>query len=186
MQRILLTYAIADEAPTWKSANVEVIPVLTGVGKANAAMSLTEAIMKHRPKAVVNVGTAGTLRYAVGDILVCSRFIDRDLRPLTIHGLTTELRTTLPLPFCSLLAGKHSDATFTVATGDSFITDTRHAVGDVVDMEAFAEASVCTHFDLPFVAIKFVTDVIGQNSVAVWEEKLTQARAALTQFLSNA
>lgn len=183
MERVLLAYAIKDEAPTWEPADAEVIPVLTGVGKANAAMALTEAILRHRPTAVINVGTAGTLNHAVDDILVCRHFIDRDLRPLTIHGLTTELTTTSPFPFVSLIDGQPTDTDFTAATGDSFVTDTRHAVGDVVDMESFAEASVCTHFQLPFVAVKYVSDVIGRNSVAAWEEKLAHARAALTQYL---
>lgn len=184
MERILLVCAIRDELPTWQPADAEVIPVLTGVGKANAAMALTEAIMQHHPTAIVNAGTAGTLQHAVGDILVCRHFIDRDLQPLTIHGLVTELTTTSPFPFRSQTNGQSTDADFIAATGDSFVTDTRHAVGDVVDMESFAEASVCTHFGLPFVAVKYVTDVIGRNSVAVWEEKLAHAREALTNFLT--
>lgn len=57
--------------------------------------------------------------------------------------------------------------------------------GDVCDMEAFAQALVCQQEKIPFVAIKYVTDVVGRNSVAAWEEKLADARAGLSQFLEK-
>lgn len=46
---------------------------------------------------------------------------------------------------------------------------------DVVDMEAYAQAGPAQAKGIPFIAIKYVTDVIGQNSIKHWEDKLADA-----------
>ena len=40
--------------------------LLTGVGKINATLKLTKYIMEHRPKLVVNYGTAGSVIHKQG------------------------------------------------------------------------------------------------------------------------
>ena len=72
----------------------------------------------------------------------------------------------------------------TCNTGDSFVTELADLEGDVVDMEAFAEATVCHEMNIPFVSVKCVTDVIGQNSVKHWEDKLADEREVLKAFFS--
>ena len=57
--------------------------------------------------------------------------------------------------------------------------------GDVVDMEAFAQAFVCRAKNVPFIAVKYVTDIIGQNSVKHWEDKLADARMGVGQFFEQ-
>jgi adenosylhomocysteine nucleosidase len=52
-------------------------------------------------------------------------------------------------------------------------------------MEAYAQAYVCRERGVPFVSVKFFTDVIGQNSVKLWEEKLADARKGLAAFFSD-
>ena len=49
-------------------------------------------------------------------------------------------------------------------------------------MEAYAQAAVCKERQLPFVSVKYVTDVIGQNSVKHWQDKLAEARKSLNEF----
>ncbi len=188
--RLLLAVALPEEAFTWTPKRVEVSTVYTGVGKAAAALAVTEGILTHRPDAVINVGTAGTLSHHLGDILVCRHFVDRDLAPLAIDGLASDLTalssSALPYTFTSCrqaAEGEHDDAdTFTLSTGDSFVTQAEQAVGDVVDMEGFAEALVCQHFHIPFLSIKYVTDIIGQNSVMHWQQKLQHAREGLSAY----
>ena len=46
-------------------------------------------------------------------------------------------------------------------------------------MEAYAQAWVCRTKNTPFIAVKYVTDIIGQNSVKHWEDKLADARKGL-------
>ena len=61
-------------------------------------------------------------------------------------------------------------------------TDSRH--GDVVDMEIYAQAFVCRAKEIPFISVKYVTDIIGQNSVKHWEDKLADARQGLSNYLN--
>ena len=68
-------------------------------------------------------------------------------------------------------------------TGDSFLTELLDVQGDVVDMEAYAQAMVCRAKEVPFISVKYVTDIIGQNSVKHWEDKLADARKGLGEFL---
>ena len=68
-------------------------------------------------------------------------------------------------------------------TGDTFLTELSDVKGDVVDMEAYAQALVCRAKNTPFIAVKYVTDIIGQNSVKHWEDKLADARKGLGEFL---
>ena len=70
-------------------------------------------------------------------------------------------------------------------TGDTFLTELSDVKGDVVDMEAFAQAFVCRAKNVPFIAVKYVTDIIGQNSVKHWEDKLADARKGLGEFFEQ-
>ena len=71
------------------------------------------------------------------------------------------------------------------ATGDSFVTTEDQACGDVVDMEAFALAYVCQQADVDFLSVKCVTDVVGRNSVGLWEERIADARRTLQAFFER-
>lgn len=54
----------------------------------------------------------------------------------------------------------------------------------MVDMEAYAQAFVCRAKEIPFISVKYVSDVIGQNSVKHWEDRLEDARAGLSHFFN--
>lgn len=184
---ILICYAVEGERVNWHLPGFRVQAVKTGIGKAGAAFHLTRAIMQERPDFVLNVGTSGTFMHHVGDVLVCRRFLDRDFRKLALPGVEWEIEMSdrLPLHLPSIVNQQPMDADFTVSTGDDFVTATSEAVGDAVDMEAFAEAMVCREMGLPFAAVKYVTDVVGCNSVKEWEERLAEARAGLTRYFED-
>ena len=64
------------------------------------------------------------------------------------------------------------------------LTKAAHFNGDVVDMEAFAQAMVCKEMNVDFVSVKYITDIIGQNSGQIWLDKLRDAREALKEFFA--
>ena len=72
--------------------------------------------------------------------------------------------------------------------GDIFVcrkfVELTHVSGDVVDMEAYAQAFVCRSKEIPFISVKYVTDIIGQNSVKHWEDKLADARQGLSHYFN--
>ncbi|SPU31689.1 MTA/SAH nucleosidase [Bacteroides thetaiotaomicron] len=65
-----------------------------------------------------------------------------------------------------------------------FLTELTHVSGDVVDMEAYAQAFVCRSKEIPFDLRETVTDIIGQNSVKHWEDKLADARQGLSNYFN--
>ena len=178
----IAAFAIEEERISVRFPGMDVVDVITGIGKANAAMAITEACLLHKPAFVVNIGSAGTFAHSVGDIIVSRHFVDRDLASTALPGVVAEIKGDLELPFrlpSSLSNGERNDD-LTISTGDDFVTEGNSPGADVVDMEAFAEALVCRKFGIPFVSVKYVTDVIGQNSTKQWAEKLKDAREGLT------
>src|SRR5688572_4199311 len=111
----------------------DVNKLITGSGKVNAAFELTRAIYQHQPKLIVNLGSAGSNRFKRGEVVCCTRFIQRDMNatglgfrpyetpfagmdPLVNHGINIE---GLPSGICG--------------TGDSFETDHHCTDYDVID-----------------------------------------------------
>jgi len=144
----------------------------SGVGKVNAAYCLTKALLKHKPKMVVNFGTAGSKKYQRGEIVAPNTFIQRDMdvSPLGFAPGTTPFETTpviivhqpvfTDLPQCSC------------ATGDSFAINHNHDEGDVVDMEAYALAKICSLENVDFACVKFISDSADDQASVHWQESL--------------
>lgn len=185
IMKILLVYAISEEKIEVNIPNAEVIYVETGIGKVNAAMKTMHAICEYHPDMVINMGSAGTLNHKVGDIIVCNRFIDRDLRNVHLDGVISEMEFDVEvikkaIPSWQLV--EHAKLIGSCNTGDSFLTEGTDVEGDVIDMEAFAVADVCREMKIPFISVKYVTDVVGQNSSQEWFAKLKDAREGLSKF----
>lgn len=182
MQKVLLVHALKDEKVAIKKNGFTFYDCITGVGKVNAAIAVQQAIYKYKPHWVLNVGTCGALHHSVGSIHTCRTFVDRDMEKLVAFGLNcrhdfiTETTNHTHLTKWNFTSVCNS--------GDAFLTSS-DGTGDVFDMEAFAIAQVCKTFQLPFASIKFVTDIIGQNSVKHWEEKLSEAQEALQHFVNE-
>lgn len=189
IMKILFVYAIPEEKIEINIPNAEVIYVETGMGKVNAAMKTMRAICEYHPDMVINYGSAGTLNHNIGDIIVCNRFIDRDLQQVTLNGVVSEIVFGTDAARHVLTEQRLTERAKvlwgTCNTGDSFITSGADIEGDVIDMESYAMADVCREMGIPFIAVKYVTDVVGQNSVESWQEKLADARKGLTDFFAK-
>lgn len=182
MLKILVTYAVQGEFTEIKWPDVEVYYVRTGIGKVKAAFHLAEAIQQVKPDIVINQGTAGTINHQVGMSLVCRHFVDRDMHKMSGLGMECHIDSSELLAargFC-----RHWTESATCNTGDSFLTELTDIEGDVVDMEAYAQAFVCRAKEIPFISVKYVSDVIGQNSVKHWQDRLEDARAGLSHFFN--
>ncbi|WP_321479341.1 nucleosidase [uncultured Bacteroides sp.] len=182
MLKVLVTFAVKEELVEINWPDAELYYLRTGIGKVKSAFRLADAINQVQPDLVLNFGTAGTIKHQVGDILVCRKFVDRDMQKIKDLGLECEIDSSELLTqkdFCAAWGN-----TATCNTGDSFLTELVDVDGDAVDMEAFAQAFVCRDKEVPFISVKYVTDVIGQNSVAHWEDKLADARMGLSEFFN--
>ena len=188
MKKILVVNAIDLEQIPVHIPHAEVKMILSGIGKTNAAMNVMQAVLEFQPDYVLNIGSTGTLNHEVGDIIVSHHFVDRDLERMKLFGLEYNITTVCPQGLenlQSVLSGKETTGDFIVNTGDDFVTAGTELTGDAVDMEVFAEAMVCRKLNIPMLSIKYVTDVVGKNSVEAWEEKLADARVGLSAFLDK-
>ena len=189
MKKLLVVYALEAEKITLCIKDAEVVEVITGIGKTQAAASLAFAIAEHQPDAVLNIGTVGSYRHSVGDILVSRRFVDRDMQRLPIDGVCKELDMSdlswgAELP--SVIDGQTTSVAVRINTGDNFVFAPEEDLGcDAVDMESFAMAWACRRAGVPFLSVKYITDKLGENSVEAWAAKLEHARAALQAYFER-
>ena len=182
-KRILVTYAVPQELVEIKWSGVACFYLQTGIGKMRSAHYLTEAITGFNPDVVVNIGTSGSIQHKVGDVFFCTQFIDRDIDRVKCLGLSSRVDTSITLMDKGVAQSWVNEGTCN--TGDSFVTADTDLAGDVIDMEAFVQAWICEKKGIPFVSIKYVTDIIGKNSVKLWEEKLNAAKHGLDKYINH-
>lgn len=144
-----------------------------GVGKVNAALCATQAILERRPALVVNFGTAGKIDPLHDGLLEVAAVVQRDMlaMPLAPRGTTPlmppqEQPPRLESGYPGVVCG----------TGDSFVTAADEWLVqqniDLVDMELFAIARVCRHFGVPWRAFKFITDGADDGAADDWQAKV--------------
>lgn len=76
MKDVLFLFALESEATTVFSQYNHLI---CGIGKVNAVYNLTKTLQESKPKLIVNLGSAGSNYYKKGDIVCCTKFIQRDM-----------------------------------------------------------------------------------------------------------
>lgn len=180
-----MVHAMDEEKGNIELPGHELCFCKTGFGKVKAGLAAFAAILDTKPDLVLNFGSSGSIHHEIGDIFICSRFIDRDLKKVAIPGVISELDFSQELENASLL--RNYRKTYSVNTGDSFVTKPEDAGddSDVIDMEAFAIASACKKTNLPFISVKYVSDVVGKNSVKAWTDKLSDAKRELEKYIVN-
>lgn len=180
--KILVTYAIPQEKVEVSFFGHTVLYCQTGIGKVNATLSVYEAVTRHHPDLILNIGTAGSLKHEIGSIVVCGKFIDRDMEKCKEFGVAFKHDFTEELARIPLLSGWNIDKICN--TGDSFVTEAYHDA-DAYDMEAFAIAALAKSKSIPLLSVKYITDKIGENSIKHWEDKLSDANAGLEKFIQD-
>jgi adenosylhomocysteine nucleosidase len=57
-------------------------------------------------------------------------------------------------------------------TGDNFVENMENEIFmiDVFDMEAYALAKVCHHYNVPFISFKYITDNVNEHSAGDWKD----------------
>jgi adenosylhomocysteine nucleosidase len=168
---ILLVLALEQENHQQLLNSLAAEVMYTGVGKVNATLALTHKLSQMATKPlVINVGSAGSHRFDAHEVICLTDFVQRDMDATAIgfslgqtpfeeatvlsNGLTVE---GLPLATCY--------------TGDSFVTEAHPQFHlEVIDMEAYALAKVCQHFDVPFLCLKFITDGADGEAADDWQQ----------------
>lgn len=153
----------------------DVILMLSGVGKGNAAMATTLLLKNFPITHVINIGTAGGLCQDenVLDLVISERVVQHDYDTSALDGkegiglyydADAELIATCKQVFAQAKEAFHLGL---VASGDQFISEeeqlktllAKFPDAKCAEMEAGAIAQVCHHFQIPFVVVRSLSDI---------------------------
>ena len=160
-----------------------VIACCGGVGKVNAAMATQLFIDLYRPDLLINVGVAGCFEdVPIGTLVLAEKFMQHDVDTTAVGDPIGMVSTVEKVEFPTAELEKAKSAMDRtgrpyrvggVATGEWFATkgdrarwiaETFHPL--LVEMEGGAAAQVCLRNDVPFMALKSVSDcVLGDHSI---------------------
>jgi len=181
LEDVLFSFALESEAADVFDAHNAVI---TGIGKVNAAYELTKAIQKKRPALIVNLGSAGSSHFQKGDVICCTKFIQRDM---DVRGLGFELYETplsdLPVILEYGLAMDNLQIGI-CGTGDNFEMGHAVKIYDIVDMEAYALAMIAMKENIPFLCLKYISDGADDNAADDWIVQVHKAAVAYGSILN--
>ena len=167
---ILIVAAMATEiSEIIKDSHRQLKIIQTGVGKVNAAASLSFELAKHPYDMIINLGVAGATKpFIPGDVVLIekAKYHDFDLTMFNYaHGqvpgypeyflsdenLAKKLMRIIP----QLKKG-------VLYTGDRFMTG-KTDENMVFDMEATALYHVAYKHKIPMVSIKVISDIVGEQ-----------------------
>ena len=151
----------------------------TGIGKINATYNALRLINIHKPKIIINYGTAGALNKELKGIVECTKFYQRDM---DVRGLGFELGET---PFDKINEIIISKNGFSCGTGDSFVNKKIDINVDLVDMEAYALAKVCMLENIEFKCFKYISDNADENADNDWNKDLAKGATAFTSLINT-
>lgn len=157
--------------------------LITGIGKVNATLALVKEIHKRRPKLIVNLGSAGSNTFGKGEVVCCTKFIQRDMdvRGLGYNQYETPfsgIPTVLNYGFKidSLKEG-------VCGSGDSFEMNQQEREYNIVDMEAYPLALVAMKENIPFLCLKYISDDAGSDAAEDWSVQVHLAATAFKTVL---
>lgn len=137
---------------------------ITGIGKVNAASTLTAVINTYDINEIVNIGFAGaTNQYRIGDVVVINDTAYHDF-DLTIFGYEKGQVPSMPAFFNRTLLFEIFDdnKTAKLFTGDYFMEDSLED-NFISDMEGASFHHVAHIYNIPIVSIKVISDIIGEE-----------------------
>lgn len=179
IENILFVFALEMEAgEVFNNQN----SLFTGIGKVNASYELTKAIHQKRPDLIVNLGTAGSSHFSKGDVVCCTQFVQRDM---DVRGLGFELYKTpfsnIPLVLDYGLPMQNFPEGI-CGTGDNFEMEHNTTQYNVVDMEAYALATVAQKENIPFLCLKYISDGADDGAAEDWTVLVQKASLAFGEI----
>ena len=192
-------------------AGNHIVLMKCGIGKVNAAVRAAELIKSQQPDCVLSTGLAGGIDPAVNvrDVVIGTQLAYHDVwcgvgnQYGQVQGLPPRFASHPRLVQVAMSMCQRSDLTHTmhqglVCSGDKFITNTdllyaiKRDFPDAlaVDMESAAVAHTCYLYNVPFLAIRIISDTPGRtdNHQQQWEDFLhdmsNRSFLWMRQFLS--
>lgn len=184
---------------TFRVNTTEVICLYSGVGKVNAAAA-TMFLIDLGAEAVLNFGLSGGLGENVrGGITLPEKFVEHDFdlsnigyklcqkpgQDYYIYSADKEIVSVFKTVYPQLFGG-------TAVSGDSFICDSAVSKklfdtfgADSCDMETAAVAAVCRMANIPFCALRRISDDAGDEAIEIYREMNTGDGDVLCRVFLN-
>jgi adenosylhomocysteine nucleosidase len=184
----------------------DVVVVLAGIGKVNAALTTTLLLSNFACDEVINIGVAGGQNgVKQEDIVIGEKIVHHDVDVTAfgnyIHGQVPNDEPFYQSDMEMLKRAKKAinDLRYPyqvgmIASGDQFVYQSdklqmiNQTYDDIyaVEMEAAAIAQVCSYFDTPFVVFRSISDVIGEKDQHLsFDEFLDKAALKTSLFLER-
>jgi len=179
ISRLGLSAASSDPFPVFEGHDVRLI--ISGIGKANAAMATAYLILRAPLKCVCNLGAAGATGdgWPLGACLHVSRVIELD-----------RLDFASSKPKAHELATLQGFTTVRLATQDSPVVDVAHRrllapLAELVDMEGAAVTQTCHRLRVRCLVFKFISDTPEHDDVGLIRDNILRHRKAFAQFFAR-
>lgn len=177
---VLFVFALESEAG--ENFN-HVQKIFTGVGKVNAAIELTKTIIEKKPKLIINLGSAGGNGFNKGDVVCCTKFIQRDMdaQGLGFKKFETPLSD---IPVIIEYGYKLENQLEGICgSGDSFEMNHINTEYNVIDMEAYPLVFIAQKENIPFLCLKYISDDAGNDAADDWSVQVHLASDAFKKIL---
>ncbi|MCH5297067.1 MAG: 5'-methylthioadenosine/adenosylhomocysteine nucleosidase [Ruminococcus sp.] len=171
---------------TGKMHGKDVVIVVCGVGKVNAAMCTLALIERYSPEAIINSGVAGAVSpiVTIGDLVVATKSVEHDMNTTALgdkqgevsfpEGTKTYFECDKEISRNLFEACKTIPDTNTkngiVASGDIFISDRKQRLrindrfGAIAcEMEGAAIGHVCYRCGVPYGILRAISDDLDEN-----------------------
>jgi len=157
--------------------------IIVGIGKVNAAYELTKAILYNKPKLIINLGSAGSNTFKKGQVVCCTKFIQRDMdvRGLGFQNYETPLSDIPIILNCGIKIKDMEEGI--CGTGDSFEMNHSCMEYNVIDMESYALALVAWRERIPFLCLKYISDGADGAAAEDWPVQVHNAAVAFKKIL---
>lgn len=163
---------LKNEAYFGKFFGHDLYVLITGVGKVNASMALTEFLLSYQIDQIINIGLVGSSNdLKINSFVYVDKVCDKDFdltpfgyKPYQVPNQSQYLKSTFP----NIL----KLSTATLYTADRFETN-ELAVNKpyLTDMEAIAYYQVAKAYNVPIVSYKLISDYVGANDqIRVYED----------------
>lgn len=180
LEDVLFVFALESEA---KEVFGKQNTLICGIGKVNATYNLLKKISIRKPKLIVNLGSAGSGSFIKGDVVCCTKFVQRDMdvQALGYRQFETPFSNIPPvleygLKFQNLPQG-------VCGSGDNFEMAHSETLYNVVDMEAYALALTAYRENIPFLCLKYISDGADDNAAEDWTVQVHNAALAFGKIL---
>ncbi len=185
----------------------ECVLIKSGIGKVNAARTAQIMINKYELQYIINIGVGGAISplLNIGDVLIGKSVVQHDF-DITAFGhskgyitgvgdrveCTMELVEEFEQMIESMPERNYKIKIGTIATGDIFCTEfwmkdkiRAKFDADVVDMECGAIAQVCYLDNIPFAAIRAISDTPNGENAKTFDKNLKLASKRCSNLLKE-